>query len=313
MRNQAAPDLGDYIDPRKRFVQRCRRLTNKRLKLTEFFRPDRDSHRAEVVFELGRLWSKTPPANLDAYSVTILRGVMTVFAAEVPRHFWFSRWLWQSEQIPVTEQITDLTATGLLPHYDHHAVLTSARPAQPKRYQIMELAGLAAYMGTTGERDDIGPITEPQGGVHLHWGNPCHCRHYLHRQKQAVWPWHFRDENTGAALDINQYPKASLYSPESADPVIATAKTGLAIDTSHQPAIAYLPFLLTGDPYFLEEMQFQTTYDLIWRPAAYRYYTGQVRAHAWSLRTLGQLARIMPRDSPKWLLPHTLLQGTAQP
>ena len=34
-------------------------------------------------------------------------------------------------------------------------------------------------------------------------------------------------------------------------------------DTTHEPTLGYLPFLLTGDPYALEEIQFTTTFDYI--------------------------------------------------
>ena len=54
-------DLGDYTDPRKRFVQGCIRVTHDELPLTVFFGADRGTNRAEAVFELGRLWSKARP------------------------------------------------------------------------------------------------------------------------------------------------------------------------------------------------------------------------------------------------------------
>ena len=45
-----------------------------------------------------------PPANLDAYRVTIERGGRQVYTAEVPRHFWFARWRWQSSPRPSTRR-----------------------------------------------------------------------------------------------------------------------------------------------------------------------------------------------------------------
>jgi hypothetical protein len=84
----AGRNLGDYADPEKRFVQHCVMTTHDALPLTVFFRRDAGSQRAEVVFELGRLWSKTP-ANLDAYTVTIVRGDRTIASLKFPEHFWF--------------------------------------------------------------------------------------------------------------------------------------------------------------------------------------------------------------------------------
>ena len=64
-----------------------------------------------------------------------------------------------------------------------------------------------------------------------------------------------------------------------------------------------MPFLLTGDPYHLESLQFQATWNIVSQPWPYRYRVGQVRGHAWSLRTLGQAAAVTPSSVPRWLLP----------
>jgi hypothetical protein len=298
-------DLGDYTDPHKRFVQRCIRATHDQLPLTVFFRPDRGTNRAEVVFELGRLWSKTPPANLDAYKVTILRGGRTIDTADVPRHYWFARWRWQSSPRPVTAKIADLISSGLLPPYDDRVNNGTARPSRQQSYQIMELAGIFRSMPATGERGDIGPVTEWQA-EYICTGRQSALATVLAQGEGAgTLPWCFRDENTGAPLDAMHYASADIYSRETGDPFIAQAKSEIHLDSAHEPAVAYVPFLLTGDPYHLETMQFQVTYNLLERPAKYRYWTGQVRAHAWSLRTLGQAAMVVPDTTPRWLLPRS--------
>ena len=100
---------------------------------------------------------------MDAYRVTILRGDKVVFASDVPQHFWYSRWRWQSAQRAVSSNVADLIASGLLPHYDNSANRGSARPLRRQSYEIMGLAGIVRSMGATGERPEIGPVTEAQG------------------------------------------------------------------------------------------------------------------------------------------------------
>jgi hypothetical protein len=295
-------DLGDYADPRKRFVQGCRRVINDQLPLTVFFRPDRDSHRAEVVFELGRLWSKTPPANLGAYKVTILRGDRTVFTTDVPLHYWFSRWRWQSSPRPVTGKVSDLMASGLLPHYDNQVNQGTAHPIRAFTYQIMDVAGIARAMPMTGERNDIGAVTEWQG-EYICTGNESALETVLAQAEGAgTLPWYFRDERTGAPLDVIRYAKATIYDRQSGDPYIATTKTGIGLDSAHMPAVAYLPFLLTGDPYHLETLQFQVTFNYLELPGPARYRTNQTRGQAWILRNLGQAATVTPEVTPQWLM-----------
>jgi hypothetical protein len=301
-------DLGDYIDPQKRFVQSCRRVVNDQLPLTVFFRPDRDSHRAEVVFELGRLWSKTPPANLGAYKATILRGDRTVFTTDVPFHYWYSRWRWQSSPRPVTTKVSDLMASGLLPPYDNRVNQGTAHPTRAFSYKIMDVAGITRDMPMTGERNDIGPVTEYQG-EYICTGNQAALETTLAQgEAGGTLPLFFRDENTGAPLDLIRYPKATLYGRANGDPYIATTKAAVGLDSAHMPAVAYLPFLLTGDPYHLETLQFQVTYNYIELPGGARYATNQTRGQAWILRNLGQAARVTPEQTPKWMMPQSYFQ-----
>ena len=208
-------DLGNYTDPRNRFVQSCVRVNHNELPLIIFFRRDASSGRAEVVFELGRIWSKAAPANLDVYRVTILRGDNVVFASDVPQHFWYSRWRWQSAQRAVSSNVADLIASGLLPHYDNSANRGSARPLRRQSYEIMGLAGIVRSMGATGERPEIGPVTEAQGEF-ICTGSKGALETLLAQGESAgTSRWHYRDENTGAPIDLIRYTNASAYSPDT--------------------------------------------------------------------------------------------------
>jgi hypothetical protein len=79
----------------------------------------------------------------------------------------------------------------------------------------------------------------------------------------------------------------------------------MTADTSHQAAFAYLPYLVTGDYYHLEELQFWANFDSFYGNPAYRQYAkglvkpDQVRGQAWSLRTLAEAAYITPDNDPQ--------------
>jgi hypothetical protein len=80
--------------------------------------------------------------------------------------------------------------------------------------------------------------------------------------------------------------------------------TPITLDVAHEPDLCYVPFLLTGDPYYLEELQFAATYNVLASNPQSRgsYCIGfAVRAHAWALRTLAHCARITPDDAPAWV------------
>lgn len=362
-------DLGDFVG--HGFVQRCVLVTVPDLPLTVLMRPDRNSERVEVVFELGRLWSG-PPRHFPGYAVEISRGDKVLAKIDVPRHFWFARWRWQSAPRPVTASLRDLIASGLLPPYAsasqkpaaaaatapappapaptpsnegpslpaaqqvgeiHRApngqlvvgeaaapaptprptpepTKTPTRPATPSSaYSIMGLAGITPYMPTTGERGDIGPITETQGRWLVTGADDALRGLLAQAEASATVPWHMRDERTGAPLDFERYPKAGWYGREQNEPFIPGLGSDATPDGAHQPALTYLPYLLTGDPYFLEALQFQMTWCLGQSPASVRGGSDgiirhdQSREYAWTLRDLIQLVKVTPKSTPGWLLP----------
>jgi hypothetical protein len=101
-------------------------------------------------------------------------------------------------------------------------------------------------------------------------------------------------------------------SSNGADPYIKRTKctvdgSPMTYDTGHSPAQAYLPFLLTGDPYYLEEVQFQANMDLLMVPPQSRYrQTG--RYLSWSMRNTLYALAATPENVPDWLLPRSYWQ-----
>jgi hypothetical protein len=300
-----AEDLGAFSSPAG-FTQICLRSRHRQLPLTVHFRPDRDSARLEVVFELGRLWDGRPQ-NLGPYRAEIMRGEKTIAAVEVPQHFWFSRWRWQSEVRPVYTRVADLRNRGLLPPYARRSDEFFARaPAPPKseRYKPMELAGIAPQMGASGERPEIGLMTEHQARFLCTEAPDALASLRAQAEAAGTLPWHMRDESTDAPVDLDRHQDMSWYGdPNVGKPHIELAKTGIGIDSAHQPALAYLPYVLTDDPYHLEDLQFAANFNRGSLPPPYRLSIPQPRAFAWSLRTLAQAAKVTPERVPRWLLP----------
>jgi hypothetical protein len=304
-------DLGDYVGPH--FTQRCIRATCDTLPgFSVMFRPDADGSREEVVFELGAIWPSQPAANLGAYTATIFLGNGDLFKIEVSHHNWFGRWRWYSAARPLIADVDELIAAGLLPHYDAAVGGGLTPPSTPCVYAgPMDLAGITPYMPQTGGRDDIGLVTECQGDYLCTCSPQALSSLLAQLEGSGTLTWHYRDETTGAPLDTAQYSRASSFNQWESDPYIPWAvteggDTGIELDTSHEPDLAYVPFLLTGDPYALEEMQFTVTYNVIKQNPAYRNsynMTGALRAHAWALRCMARCAKVTPEAVPQWLLP----------
>jgi hypothetical protein len=340
-------DLGDYKSEIGGFTQKCICVKRSDFPITVFFRPDINSDRQEVVFELGDVWAEVP-VHLSEYSVEIFKGLVKLAEVNVREHFWFSRWRWQSSQRPIVKHVDELIPEGLLPPYSiggdllspalSKAHVSPASPDKPKglptsgsvklptggkftdkglalglkneasvgkkiEYTIMGLAGVTPQMGRTGERPDIGLLTEPQ--AHFVITGSHDSLSILRAQAEAAGtvPWHMRDHKTYAPVDLERYANMSWYGRGQGDPAIATLDSLVSIDSAHQPALAYLPYLLTGDPYHLEDLQFAANWNRGSLPPGYRLSVPQSRAYAWSARTLAQCARVSPDDVPSWLLP----------
>jgi hypothetical protein len=312
-------DQGDFTSPIGGFTQRCLRVAREDCPLVVYFRPDRIGGRSEVVIELGDLWSGAP-RNLGAYRAVLAAGGSSR-TIEVPRHFWFSRWRWQSAPRPVVASPAALIAKGLLPPYEASGKFAKGLPGAPAptekgrafglggrgsaglSYRPMELAGVEPHMGSTGERGDIGLITEAQARFICAADGLADLR--AQAEAAGTLPWHVRDAHTGAPVDLDAYPTMSWYTGGNrpGNPQVDLTETGIDIDAAHEPSLAYLPYLLTGDSYHLEDLQFAANYNRGWFPPDYRLSIGQTRAFAWSLRTLAQAALVTPESTPRWLMP----------
>jgi hypothetical protein len=305
VKQDQATDMGDFTSHRGGFIQRCFKAQVSELAMTIFFRPDVDDEaRQEIVFERGYCWLAGTEADIGAYRAVVWKGTDKIADVEVPHHYLFSRWRWQSASRPIVCSIDDLHAARLIPPY----VFDPARPPVAKLvpYAPMGLAGIYPQMGDAGERPDIGPMTDPQG-EYLVTGNQT-ALDVVRAQAEAAGTcqWHMRDENTCAPIDFETYPEACWYQGQQQGTPFIPVPPGLVkVDNSHQPALAYLPYLLTGDPYHLETLQFQATWNYGRSSVGYRPSLGETRAWAWDTRTLGQCVQMTPEEVPSWLLPQS--------
>jgi hypothetical protein len=130
--------------------------------------------------------------------------------------------------------------------------------------------------------------------------------------------FHYRDAATGLPVSIEDHPYITLADYSYASTSGGGEKKDLitrcsgdcaspyVYDIAHQPSIGYVPYLVTGDYYYLEELQFEASYDELWGNPGYRnagkgilrHTQGQVRGQAWALRTIAQAAFASPKGSP---------------
>jgi hypothetical protein len=286
-------------------------------------------NRARVDVTIENDWAYEPaPANLT-YDAQVTVGGKPVYTRAGLTHYHHSRWrkvAWWGEapSVHVGHDTRYLIASGAVPNYDPALMVPEPALAALQsawtgpRTEPMGVGAAGAYMPTTGARPDIG-LLPGWAAVYL-----------LSMDKRAKdvtlgtadlagsWSAHYRDKRTGRPVSLLDYPYMTVLGQpgdtlnpatgkREAFPACATP-TGCATpythDTSHQPAFAYLPYLVSGDYYYLEELQFWAMWNVFSSNPAYRQnamglvQSDQVRGQAWSMRTLGEAAWITPDGDP---------------
>ena len=281
--------------------------------------------RARVDVTVENDWAYEPGPRNFSYDARVEIGGREAWARPGLKHLHHARWrkvFWWGEA-PALELRHDtpyLIATRAVPNYDQSIVPAEAAldklHTRWKGDAVEPMgAGLATpYMPTTGGRGDIGLL--PDWAV-------LYLLSMDRRARQATlgggdlagsWPIHYRDRRSGRPVSLLDYPymtrlghKGDTRNPATgkyeAFPDCAADKacdTPYSPDVSHQPNLAYLPYLLTGDHYYLEELQFWASYDAFSSNPNYRdnakglLKSDQVRGQAWALRTIGDAAYITP-------------------
>ncbi len=165
-------------------------------------------------------------------------------------------------------------------------------------------AGVTKYMPMTGGRTDIGPTTRAVW-VWLAQQSP-DTMEFMLGQADACGsvPWHLYDAGRGHYLSLDDWP--TLWADGRGSPTLTQQinadDTGWTPDTAHAPDLVYVPYLVTGLRYYLDQINAVATFAIF---SDWNYYRqdglgivangqDQVRGQAWSLRAIDRAAHINP-------------------
>lgn len=286
-----------------------------------------NSARVDVTIENG--WAfEASPQNFK-YDAQVLVGGQPVFSQAGMTHYHHGRWrevFWwgKAQPLNVRHNTSYLIATKAVPNFDQALGIPESTLSYWKNQWSSSKTGpmqtgvAEPFMPTTGARHEIGIMPS--------W-NVLYLLTMDQRMKDVAvgmsdiagtWPAHYRDKNTGRPVTLASYPYMSVISSGGDTINPATKKSEafpacpesvcaqpLAADTAHQPSFSYVPYLLTGDYYHLEELQFWANFSSFRSNPNYRaagkgiLLDEQVRALAWSLRTLAEAAYITPDNDPQ--------------
>lgn len=294
---------------------------------------------ARVDVTVENTWAFEASPQNYTYDAQLLVGGKSAYTQAAVPHYHHARWrktFWwgNAPLLDLRHNAAYMVASKALPNYDLTlSIKETTIDAWNKRWLAAKTGAMDVglgqpYMPTTGGRSDIGLL-------------PAWSALYLTSMDQRMknimlgmselaggWSAHYRNKTTGKPITLAEYPYMTLlgnpgdtYNPvtklrEAFPDCPSTAcTTPFRADTSHQPAFAYLPYMVTGDYYHLEELEFWANYNTFSTNPGYRDYgkglfkADQIRAQAWSMRTTAQAAYILPDNDPQKALFTTILNN----
>ena len=258
-------------------------------------------------------YAMQPAGGTAVYNVAIQQNGSTVLQQNNITEYQYQTWHTVvstngPSQVNVVQDINYLEQTGAVPNLDLTAgVDPSALSAEViTGNQIFGPGSVTQYMPTTGGRPDIGPMPA-WNAVWLMTQNQQAAQYALAQADVAgSVPWHFFDPKTGTYLSLNNYP--TLWVDPRGTPTLTqqpSGSSGWTPDAAHQPDLSYVAYLMTGDRYYLDQLNAQATFDEFdaW-PSPRQNGLGlvangsdEVRAQAWSLRDIDEAAWANPTGS----------------
>lgn len=284
------------------------------------------ANKARVDVTVENDWAFEPSPQNFVYNAEVLIGGQSVYRKTALTHFHHARWrktFWWNgaPAVQVKHDVAHLLASRAIPNYDTSVAISSTAIStldsqwRQAHTEPMGSGLVVPYMPTTGGRADIGPLPQWAAMYLLSMDSRAEAITLGIGDLAGSWPIHYRDKRTNRPVSLRDYPYMTLLGRYSNTINPATGKSeqfpacggdcstapyNYMPDSSHQPSMAYLPYLLTGDHYYLEELQFWANWNMVQANPAYRDLDkglmkwDQVRGQAWSLRTLGQAAYITP-------------------
>ena len=192
-------------------------------------------------------------------------------------------------------------------------------------------------MGNTGAQGAIGPLPRWSSVYIVHPDVRAYNWMLANTDALGTYGSHYRDAKTGWPVSIETHPNITIVNWASANKVAARSDTkGAAYkadtlqncfnnavvskcstgwygtgnpnvwDNAHQPSGAYLPYMVSGDYYYMSELAFGASYNELVSNEGYRGHNkglidashSQVRGKAWVLREMADAAWLLPDSHP---------------
>ena len=270
-------------------------------------------------------------ATTVTYDVAIAVNGAPVFTKPAVSHFYLTRWrkvfsVSGTTLSTITPDLGPFNASKALPQY--LPVVANFVNTAGANYDILQSGALDQDMSLHGGRSELAPYPDWTARYLVHRDPAQRAFVLANGDLSGSWPIHARESGVVSGvgserlISLDQRPTAWFdqraqgggwdflkglplpiieYTGATPNP----GQTALVPDNAHQPSIAFVPYLLTGDRYYSEEMAFWADYAMLRtypgdgvRGSAGIVENNEVRGWGWALRNIVDAAAYYPDASP---------------
>jgi hypothetical protein len=280
--------------------------------------------RVDVIVEND--WAYAAGPQNVTYDAKISVNGQPAYTIEHLEHYRQARWhkvFWWGKSDPVyaRQDPQYLQATRAVPRYEDveisQKVLQKAMQHVERRCSPMKHCDQSKNQANAGAQAAIGPLPRWTSAYVI---DPSHRAYeWMLANSDALGSYgiHYRDQRTGEPVSVDAHPCVTLerraefstcpvepHADDNLPRCKGRCHSPLNANISHHPSPAYVAYLVTGDWYYLEELKFWADWVEFKQNPKYRdFRTGLIdrntlRGQAWSLRTLGYAAYVLPDSDP---------------
>jgi hypothetical protein len=260
-------------------------------------------------------------ADRVTYDVSIVVDGGVAFSQGAVEHPYMMRWrkviaAGGLQQAAVTPELESAYSAKALPRY-MAGVYQSSLSVTGEKWGILRTGDLLPDMGSTGGRPEIGPY--PDWTAQYLVSRRADLKEYVLRNGDLAGSWsvHLTKPDGLSLISIDERPDYTLQLNYPAENIPANKLRGMGFvegtvihqtaDNAHQPSLAYVPYLLTGDRYYSDEMAYWANYSMLLQPPVSTdgrsgsqglLRLDQPRGIAWGLRALTDAGSYLPDSHP---------------
>jgi hypothetical protein len=264
------------------------------------------------------------------YDVSVSIGGQAVFARTGVKQAYLTRWRKVFTggglvEAAVTPDVEPFYASRAIPRFHPQVInqtysLPPDTPCQPepaKCFDVLRYGDLPSYMGMPGGRADLAPYPNWVVQYLVHKQPGARAWMLKHADLSGSYTGHITKADGVTPITLEEWPNYWLDGRAGTNPngPNATRKAdgflngwGDALETAHMPSLSYVPYLLTGDRYHLDQQKHWANFALLgtWPGDGSRsaggakgiLYQNQPRGMGWGLRVLGEMTAFLPDTDP---------------